>query len=291
MKATAVIYNAAAGGGNDLKIDIEVAFGAASNQLTFFDIGLATNKLASEISAKDIQQVVAAGGDGTVNCAANIAIKLNLPLGVLPIGTLNHFAKDVGIPLALEAAARTIQEGDAQKLDYCTINDHVFVNNSSIGIYPSTVLQRQKLEPKTGKWLGAFIASVGVLIRLSATHLQFIFEGKKLVFKTPMVFVGNGSYRPEEIGFTNRKSLSEGKLFLYVVRSNRVTGILSLTILAFAGKRPKNKDYIAHIAADLTINSRKPVVDVAVDGEVISLQPPLLYQMHSSSLSVILPAS
>ena len=109
--------------------------------------------------------VVAGGGDGTVNAVAGKLAGTDTALGVLPMGTLNHFAKDVGIPLNLHAAVRTLFTGQITKVDVGEVNDRVFVNNSGVGFYPHFVRQREEQEKHGHLKRVAFILALRALVR------------------------------------------------------------------------------------------------------------------------------
>src|SRR5688572_12855412 len=104
--------------------------------------GFQLAKEAKHAATAGVDAVVAAGGDGTISSIAGVLAGGKVPLGVLPLGTLNHFAKDLGIPLDLSAAAKVILEGHVREVDVAEVNGHVFINNSSIGIYPQVVRDR-----------------------------------------------------------------------------------------------------------------------------------------------------
>ncbi len=286
---TAVVYNPASGSTSTSADDIRQAFEKDGKALVLLDITKGISKIRREIKSQKIELIVAAGGDGTVNAVAQIAISESLPMGVLPAGTLNHFAKDLGLPLDLNEAAQVVLAKHFKNIDHCTVNDHVYVNNSSIGLYPAAVHERDSLKPKLWKWLAAALAIIKVGVRLSTTHLEFEFEDKKLHFKTPLVFVGNNSYHLAKIGFTNRQKLTDGHLFLYVVRVNRISALLRQIFLTFFGRTAKSKDYMALTKQELVISSPKKRLKVAVDGEVLTLKPPLVYKIHPVSLKIAVP--
>src|SRR6185503_16647759 len=104
--------------------------------------------------ASDADAVVIGGGDGTVSAAADRAVRHGKPIGVLPLGTLNHFARDLGMPPDLRDAVRAIATGVVREVDVGEVNGRVFVNNSSIGVYPTVVRDRdeQRLRFGRGKW-------------------------------------------------------------------------------------------------------------------------------------------
>jgi diacylglycerol kinase family enzyme len=286
MKQLAIVHNPKSGGDDGSKTEIEQAFEQYDVQLQFITISdsLAKDLTAAKQAGASI--FVAAGGDGTVNAVAQSAVEHGMPLGVLGVGTLNHFAKDANLPLDINEAARIIASGKTTKVDYCTINDEVFVNNASIGLYPITVLKRDDLMPKLGKWPAAILAALAAVVKVSTTHLEFTSGDDCRRYKTPLAFIGNNSYEFNKLGFTNRNTISDGKLFLYVVRANRSIALLRLSILAFFGKHIKGHDYLAETSQQISIGSRKKVLDVAIDGEVVALKPPLICNIHPCGLTI-----
>jgi YegS/Rv2252/BmrU family lipid kinase len=270
---------------------IRQAFKDSGKQLVILKVADNSQTIADQIRKHQTQLLVAAGGDGTVNAVANIAVSLDLPLAVLPLGTLNHFAKDAGLPLNLDEAAHVITTGTLKSIDYCTVNDKVFVNNSSIGIYPLSVEKREQLQPSLGKWLAAALASLLVSLKLSTTHLILCLEDKDYRFKTPLLFVGNNSYGFKQRGYANRVSLDDGQLFVYLVRANRITALLRLLVAGYFGKRQRKDDFIRHVSGSFVVKSRKSQLTVSLDGEVQNLRTPLTYRMHSKDLRIMAPKS
>jgi diacylglycerol kinase family enzyme len=158
--------------------------------------------------------VVAGGGDGTMNAVAGALIGSTTAMGILPLGTLNHFAKDLKIPLNIEAAVATIVTGQLTQIDAGEVNGRIFLNNSSIGIYPGIVRERQKEEHKGyGKW-GAFgWAVISVLHRYSLLHVHLrVDDQNEPGVKTPFVFIGNNKYESTGLSIGHRKALDEGQL-------------------------------------------------------------------------------
>src|SRR4051794_7176429 len=126
------------------------------------DIRPAAERAVSEGTAG----LVAAGGDGTVNTLASVAVDADVPLGVLPQGTLNHFAKDLGIPTDLDQALEVVLAGHTRRVDVGEGSGRIFVNNSSLGVYPRIVRLRERYGARgPGKWLAAPWATLAVLRR------------------------------------------------------------------------------------------------------------------------------
>ncbi len=157
MTAVKIIISAGAGPGDNVKA-AELLAGIFKADQIEVDISLARSgaevvELASEAVRESYNVIVAAGGDGTINSVAAAVIDSDKVLGVLPLGTFNHFARDVGIPSDLEQAARTIIAGHIIEVDAAEVNNRIFLNNSSLGLYPMIVREREKHQRLGfGKW-------------------------------------------------------------------------------------------------------------------------------------------
>src|SRR6266511_603650 len=135
--------------------------------------------------------VVAGGGDGTINAVASALVGTDTPLGILPLGTLNHFAKDLKIPLDLESAARTIIARRMIRVDVGEVNGRIFLNNSSLGIYPRIVEAREEHRRRgRGKWFALCLAALTVVGRYPLLRVRISVDGHELVRTTPIIFVG-----------------------------------------------------------------------------------------------------
>jgi diacylglycerol kinase family enzyme len=153
---------------------------------------------AEVAEAKGVDALVAAGGDGTVGTAAAAVADTGFPLGVLPMGTLNHFARDAGIPLDLKEAAAAIAAGRTRRVDAAEVNGHLFVNNSAVGLYPMLVRNRDAQQRQLGrtKRRAMLVASARALWRFSSRRLTLRFAGMKAPVETPLLFVGNNASLP-----------------------------------------------------------------------------------------------
>jgi diacylglycerol kinase family enzyme len=234
--------------------------------------------------------LVAGGGDGTINCAASAAIAGNIPLGVLPLGTLNHFAKDLGIPLDLDEAAKVVLDGVECRVDVGEVNGRIFLNNSSLGVYPAIVRLREKYQSTLrGKWLAALWAGLTVLRRSPFMAVRIVAEGEAIVRRTPLVLVGNNEYKMAGIHAGSRESLARGQLALYVLNAEQRPGLLRLgwEVLLKGAERVKEVDLIT--VEEATIETRRHRLQVATDGEVFTLESPLSYRIRPGALRVHIP--
>ena len=233
--------------------------------------------------------IVAGGGDGTLNAVAGALLGSGITLGVLPLGTLNHFAKDLGIPLELEGAIDTICEGRAVSVDVGNVNGRVFLNNSSLGLYPLVVRRRDQLIQRLGhpKWPAFFWAAMLVLRRYPFLDVRLTVDGKSLPYRTPLLFVGNNEYVLDGLVLGARKRLDAGCLSVHIVRRVDRLGLAALAIRAlFRGLR-KAADFETFCATELQVQTRRSSVNVATDGEVTRMESPLLYKTEAGRLSVM----
>lgn len=246
--------------------------------------------LQSEHLSPD-ETVVAGGGDGTMNAVAAELVDTANPLGVLPLGTLNHFAKDLGIPLNLEDAVHTILHGQAIRVDVGEVNGRIFVNNSGLGLYPKIVHHREEQQEQHGskKWPAFARAALYAFRRYPFLKLRLKLEGRERVFKTPFVFVGNNEYQVTGLGFGGRTCMNNGKLGLYLGNRTSRLGLVRLALRAMVGRLQEAKDFETFCIDHVRIESGKNTLLVSVDGEVTRMTLPLHYRIRPGALRVLVP--
>jgi YegS/Rv2252/BmrU family lipid kinase len=250
--------------------------------------GAEVERLAQQAARSDAEILVAGGGDGTINSVASASIESNKTMGVLPLGTMNHFAKDLHIPLNLEGAIQVILEGHAIRVDVGEVNGRVFVNNSSLGLYPSIVRERQKQQRLGwGKWPAYVWAALAVLRRYPFLNIRLSVGGKELVSRTPFVFIGNNEYAMETLNIGGRDCLDAGKLSLYMSDRTSRLGLFRLALRALFGGLRQEKDFIALCTKEIWIGTRHSRVRLALDGEVVLMEPPLHYRIRPRALRVL----
>src|SRR5881398_651135 len=163
--------------------------------------------------------VVVGGGDGTISAAASALVGTETRLGILPLGTLNHFARDLGIPTRLEDAAKLIAERPERRVDVAEMNGRIFINNSAIGLYPLLVVDRDSQRKRLGRPKAAamIVASVRTLVRFGHQRLTLSVGDRKGQVDTPLLFVGNNDYRIDFPAAGQRESLEDGTLCILVM--------------------------------------------------------------------------
>lgn len=256
----------------------------------FADKGHSVGDLVRSSIDEGASLIAAAGGDGTINAVASELYKTHIVLGVLPMGTLNHFSRDLGIPEVLEEALDVLDSGNVDLVDVGTVNDRIFLNNSGLGLYPDMVHNRvQRQKRGLGKWPAVFIESARAFARYRLLQLSIEVKGKTLHRRTPAVFVGNNEYSLEGTLASKRTSLNGGCLSLYVPNNQTRAGLLWLSIRAFFGSPKADETFDKIVTDNLTIRTRKHSVRVSLDGEVVVMQQPLQYCAKPKALKVMLP--
>lgn len=293
MSRIFVILNAGSGGGHDdaLARHIHGLFESAGQPA---EVGLArggaqiTAKIADAI-ARGAEVIVAGGGDGTISTVAAALAGGDIALGILPLGTLNHFAKDLGLPLTLDAAVRQIAAGRRTQVDVGEVNGRVFVNNSGLGLYPDIVhdRDRQRRRMGRGKWLALLWASVTALRRYPFLSVSLSVEGRAHRRRTPFVFVGNNAYRMEGFALGEREDLTGGRLSLYTAQRPGRLRLMQLALRALLGQLKQARDFDALLATEFVIESHHRHLRVATDGEITVMKPPLRYRSRPAALTVI----
>jgi diacylglycerol kinase family enzyme len=236
--------------------------------------------------------LVAAGGDGTISTAAGALAGTGTVLGVLPFGTLNHFAKDLGIPLELEEAVGNIIDGNSIAVDVGDVNGRIFINNSSLGMYPDIVRDRKRQEARLGrgKLRSLVWASVAAFRRYPFLTVRIEVDGAERVAVTPLVFVGNNDYVMEGFNIGARERIDRGRLSIYVIKKHGRAALVRLALEALVGRVRQARDFEALMATDFVIDTRHKRILVAADGEVQRMEPPLHYRIRPRSLRVIVPS-
>lgn len=235
--------------------------------------------------------VVVAGGDGTLGTAAKVLAGGDVPLGILPLGTFNHFAKDLGIPVDLADAATVIGRGEMRRVDLVDVGDRCFVNNSSVGVYPIMVAIRDEIRDGRGwgKVRAAPVAMWHVVRRFPVRRLTITAGDYQARLRTPFVFVGNNRYEIGPRGVGTRTSVDSGELCLYVAHAASRARLFWVALKAIVRGSASVADLHESCATEVTVEAHGHRLEVALDGEVTTLRSPLRYQVRPGALPVLAP--
>jgi diacylglycerol kinase family enzyme len=236
--------------------------------------------------------LIVGGGDGTISAAASALVGTGTKLGILPLGTLNHFARDLGIPADLDEAARLIASGKERRVDVGEMNGRLFINNSAIGLYPLMVIDRERQQERLGrsKRLALVVASLRTLVRFNHHRLTLTVNDERTGrVDTPLLFVGNNDYRIDMGAPGQRDRIDRGELCVLVMRKKTRRGFLAASLRAFIGRRRRDDMVRLEGVEKLRVAVPRTRLVVSLDGEVVSGEPPLDYRIRKKALRVIAP--
>ncbi len=204
------------------------------------------------------------GGDGTVACAAGIAVEKGVPLAVFPGGTFNHFAKDIGC----DSVARTVEaitKGSAAYVDLVRLNDErTVINTASIGAYPKYVRTREKLERRMGKPLASMYALILTLRREAPVRIRY--DDKAL--ETELFFLGNSKYFPSGFAPSLRPCLDDGLIDVRILETGRRFSRLRIALAVATGRLQRSPLYHELQVPEFRFTTVEGPTIVAHDGEV-----------------------
>ncbi len=256
--------------------------------IAFVEDATEIETLAREAVRRGARRVVAAGGDGTVRAVASALVGTEAVLGILPLGTRNHFARDLGIPPDLDGAERVLSEGRVVAVDVGEVNGRVFVNNSGLGLYPTMVRHREEQQRRgVGKWFAAFRGALRSFAHFRRLSIRVQVDSRHLVRTTPIVFVGNNHYEVEGLGSWSRDCLDAGTFCVYIARHPGRLALLASTLRSLArGLGPGEPlDRLSTEEFWIDTDHRRP--HVSLDGEVVRMDRPLHYRIRRRALHVL----
>jgi diacylglycerol kinase family enzyme len=251
--------------------------------------------------------VVAGGGDGTINAVANAVAGTGLLFGVLPLGTHNHFAKDLGVPLDLDAALTTLADAvltgrGTVPLDLAEVNGRLFLNFSGVGLHPHVVDRRDEDHAQLKRWrllhliLRKFLKPVALVVSfvrsmgsLPILRLTLVADGRRLFRVTPALLVCTNVHQMEVFGVSGLSVSQRGVLNVYVARTRRLIGLVRLLLAAATRRLKALREFESLATTGLTIHYRRPTLRVSVDGEVVRFRTPLHYKIRKAALTVVAP--
>ena len=207
------------------------------------------------------------GGDGTVNCAAGIAVDRGLPLAVLPGGTLDHFAGELGVQSVADVAA-AVRDGSAVEITLGSADpdggDLYFLNTFAIGVYPELVREREKREQAIGKWPAMVVAMAKVMRRAQPVFVEVDGQPRRLW----TLFAGNGHYHPAGFAPSWRERLDDGCIDVRLIDADRPLSRLKLVTAVLTGRLGRSTVYEQRLVGSLPVRSRQGGLRIARDGEV-----------------------
>jgi undecaprenyl-diphosphatase len=217
-----------------------------------------------------------AGGDGSVAAAAAVALEHGLPLAVVPAGTLNHFARDLGVETP-EEAATAVEEGRAVCVDVADVNGTPFLNTASIGAYPEMVRRRDLLEGRLGRWLATAVAAARVL--RGGVPVSMVLNGRPV--EVWILFVGNCCYTPRGLAPAWRPRLEDGLLDVQYLRADVPFSRTRAVLGALLGISDRSSGYAEFQTPELRVHLWSGPEPVAYDGETAAAASSFVFRKRT----------
>jgi len=242
--------------------------------------------------AENVGVVVAAGGDGTLNAVASKLMGTDIPMGILPLGTFNYVARVLNIPLDLLDAAKAIGEGQPRSVHVAQLNQHIYLNNASLGLYPLFIQKREQFNKHFGRFpLHAYTSALDVLIRdRKELKLEVEVDGQRYPVKTPLIFFGNNQLQLAEMKLRIAEAAEAGKVAGVVVAKSDKRTLFKTLWQMIKGNLDQASDVYSFAADEVIVHSKRNKLTVAVDGEIVTMTPPLKITVRKHALNIMVPA-
>ena len=253
---------------------------------------------ACEQAANDASRqggiLVIAGGDGSINTAAQAALHHGCPLAVIPQGTFNYLAREHGIPLDAQAAARALLKARAQPVQVGLVNGEVFLVNASLGLYPQLLQDREAFKSRLGRrrWVAVLAGLVTLFQWRRKLLLEVELDGRRSMLTTSTLFVGNNRLQVERVGLEEEVTgrMGGGRLVGVAIRPIGMAAMVGLVLRGALG-RLGDADQVESISFhELRVKvAGHRRVKIATDGEVQRMAPPLRFSVAREPLRLMLP--
>ncbi|TCB56765.1 diacylglycerol/lipid kinase family protein [Acinetobacter terrestris] len=302
LKPLSLIYNEKSGfhaaNKDEVYEQLMTCLTAYGYEIQAFEIGAEANfnHLMEKVilrhqQASEVGVVVAAGGDGTLNAVAAQLMGTNIPMGIFPLGTFNYVARLLNIPLDLLKAAETIATGKIREVHVVQINDHIYLNNASLGLYPLFIQKRELYNRRLGRFaLNAYTSGLDVLIRdRKELKLEIEVDGKQFSVKTPLIFFGNNQLQLAEMNLRIAEAAEKGKVAGLVVAKSDKRTLFKILWQLIKGNLDKAPDVYSFSGDEVKVHSKRKKLTVALDGEIVEMQPPLKISVRKNALKILVP--
>jgi Sphingosine kinase and enzymes related to eukaryotic diacylglycerol kinase len=218
-------------------------------------------------------------------------LETDIPVGILPLGTFNYAARLLDIPLDLVEAAQVIATGQTKRIHVARINQEIYLNNASLGLYPLFIKKREDYNRIFGRLpLHAYTSALDVLIRdRKELKLEIWVDQKKYPVKTPLIFFGNNPLQLADMKMRIAQAAEQGKVAGVVVSKSDKLTLFKLVYQLIRGKIDQASDVYSFAADQVRIESKRKKLMVAIDGETVEMTPPLNISVLKNSLSVMVP--
>ena len=241
--------------------------------------------------AEDFDAIVAAGGDGTIMTVAGALMDTGHRFGVLPLGTFNYFARGLGIPEDPKGAAEVILAGGTRRVSLAEVNGQVFLNNISLGIYPTILRNREEVYARWGRRrMAAHWSAAKTFMRFQRPlFLTVLADGQEIRVRTPLLFVARSAYQLESFGLAGAECVAQGRFAVFAAPDAGRAGMFQKAWRLVRQSMKEGRDFDLVCADEVTIAARSLHLTVACDGEKMRMRAPLRLRVHKDALEVFAP--
>ena len=266
-------------------------FGADKAELRHWDPKEDLDALVRSAIDDGARLIVAAGGDGTAMAIASSMLGTGCAMAVLPLGTFNYFARGLNLPEDPEEAARAILAGYTRDISVGMVNDRVFLNNASLGIYPAILKERETVYARWGRRrLMAHWSVVKTFLQFQRPmKLTITADGKKMDRRTPLLFVARSAFQLERFGLTGGEAIHRDQFAMLVGLGDTRADLFALAWRLVTRSMREGRDYELICASDVTVETAKRRALVAFDGEKTRDYSPFEFKMSDEKLTIVLP--
>ena len=294
-KAIGVVANAGSGRNSREKEAVEHAMEVFGPNARLVYWEPETDRMADlidELEGEGRDLIVAAGGDGTIMAVASEMRDRKAAMGVLPLGTFNFFARGLGLPQEPQEAAEAILAGRAEKMSLGTVNGQVFLNNASLGIYPSILKQREDVYERWGRYrLLAHWSVIKTFLGFQRPmRLSILADGERREFRTPLLFVARSAYQIEHYGLEGTEAINGDRFAMFVAKAEGRAGLFRLAWRLVSRRLEVGRDVTLIDAAEIEVELRQKTPLVAFDGEKARMRAPLRFEILKDAISVVMPS-
>jgi diacylglycerol kinase family enzyme len=283
-----LLINPKSGGGKAERFDLAGEARKRGIQAVVLERGDDLLELAEQALSDGADVIGMAGGDGSQALVATVAMRHNVPHVCIPAGTRNHFALDLGLDRDdVIGALDAFTDGVERRIDLARVNDHVFVNNASLGVYAEVVQSDAYRDAKLETWT----QKLPELLGPGAPPIDLEFEGPDgtEISDAPLVLVSNNPYQLTSLaGAGTRARLDTGRLGIVAARITGASDIAELVMFETVGQAHRFPGLVEWSEPQFEVRSSSPVA-VGLDGEALMLEPPLEFVSLPGALRVRLP--
>jgi diacylglycerol kinase family enzyme len=235
--------------------------------------------------------LVVGGGDGTISGAAATLADSGVPLGIIPLGTLNHFAKDAGVPLELREAVGAIVRGRTRDVDIGEVNGRTFINTCSLGGYTEALRRREILRRRDGhaKWRAMLVGVLAALRRVPRLDVEMRSAAWQARLHASFVLVANNRYHDDAVISGRRERLDAGQLWVYTTRAHRWRDLGRAALEALSSGLHQASALKSWSTDSFTLECAEAPLRVAIDGEIVRLESPLRFRTRPRALRIFVP--